>query len=579
MPASGRWQFLRQLFNPLSWRGLVVTVAVAGGGSYFMYRLHDYHWNELMFQVQTVDFNILSHTLPTKLSLDLLRGDLAELQRTLDSGYGYFGLVVTDADGRQIIAMSRSEERWTRNLQLDHHPYDLLLDPPPTQPQKFYTSYAAKAPTPYPVQPQGRVIGRVYYVRRVPRSFIEDLAIWSQNPFELRDERFPYTITTFSAVLLWFISVIVFNAYHLNQRYLQQEKERIEQERQQVAETLAENQEQLSLSRNETQELRNLLSINQDTIQELKNILATLGHRNAELENVLETLSRRNAELERLIAQKEFEDHTQREKISRILTRENNSVGERNTRILLALYEANIIPHYNPKDNHLTSGGDLSPLRRVAKHLGQNFDKLRRIYWVLKIACQSRDKKFSYTYQKNDHKNCIDNFLSMLKTKGHITELSPLAQARVVNGQLRDEPEVINFINGGWLEIYIYDFFTRNYRVGDGWLKNLKYTLLDGQQGEFDLIHSFQDQISRETKLIIVECKSGDYAEKMGKYQNICRVLGLPAKQFIMLAVEVEDDQLENLSQKYTMTFANLNHLKQAFELAISSDSHERRSA
>ncbi|MEG4229452.1 hypothetical protein QUA35_29780 [Microcoleus sp. N9_B2] len=54
------------------------------------------YWHGTIFAVQTVDFNMLSHTLPVKLSYTLLQGNIEELQRTLDSNYGLFGLIVTD---------------------------------------------------------------------------------------------------------------------------------------------------------------------------------------------------------------------------------------------------------------------------------------------------------------------------------------------------------------------------------------------------------------------------------------------------------------------------------------------------
>lgn len=57
---------------------------------------HHKYWNGTIFAVQTVDFNILSHSLPTKLSIALDQGKKAEIQRTLDSNYGLFGLVITD---------------------------------------------------------------------------------------------------------------------------------------------------------------------------------------------------------------------------------------------------------------------------------------------------------------------------------------------------------------------------------------------------------------------------------------------------------------------------------------------------
>lgn len=43
------------------------------------------YWDGTIYRTQTVDFNMLSHTLPTKLSYALQQKDTAEVQRTLNS--------------------------------------------------------------------------------------------------------------------------------------------------------------------------------------------------------------------------------------------------------------------------------------------------------------------------------------------------------------------------------------------------------------------------------------------------------------------------------------------------------------
>ena len=49
-----------------------------------------------IYEVQTVAFNILSHTLPTTLSLYLIQGNSEAIKSTLNSNYGLFGIVVTN---------------------------------------------------------------------------------------------------------------------------------------------------------------------------------------------------------------------------------------------------------------------------------------------------------------------------------------------------------------------------------------------------------------------------------------------------------------------------------------------------
>lgn len=166
-------------------------------------------YNSTIASVQTVDFNILSHTLPTKLSYALIRGEADELQRTVDSNYGLFGLVVTDcmtaeADcaGQQILYRSDSRRSWADGLDADalsEHPYDVLRDPPP-----LFAERAHAGPYQREAEPTGRVnagniIGRVYYVRGKPRPFAESYGRWARGllRFRNRPKIFSLTVAVF----------------------------------------------------------------------------------------------------------------------------------------------------------------------------------------------------------------------------------------------------------------------------------------------------------------------------------------------------------------------------------------------
>lgn len=159
------------------------------GGAVIFDRYNNY-WNQTIFRVQTVDFNILSHTLPTKLSYAIIKNKPEEVQRTLDSNYSLFGLIVTDSSGQKIISYSGKDSgkssSWKAALnpqELTKHPYDVLLDPPPVFAQWAYSDSHSTERSATSVTNQGRVIGRVYYVRGVRPTFQEDIATFLSNPF------------------------------------------------------------------------------------------------------------------------------------------------------------------------------------------------------------------------------------------------------------------------------------------------------------------------------------------------------------------------------------------------------------
>ena len=168
-------------------RLIVIGSTTFGIASYANLGHHKSYWNGTIERVQTVDFNMLSHMLPTKLSQALIEGDGQEVQRTLDSNYGLFGLVVTDCRTAQsdciqnIQYISNSKLSWREFLTVDTlraSAYDVLRDPPPIYPTGSYTDSRDPVRNPTGLTNIGRIIGRVYYIRGVPPSFLSTYSKW-----------------------------------------------------------------------------------------------------------------------------------------------------------------------------------------------------------------------------------------------------------------------------------------------------------------------------------------------------------------------------------------------------------------
>jgi len=216
------------------------------------------YWHGTIFRVQTVDFNMLSHTLPVKLSYTLLQGNIGELQRTLDSNYGLFGLIVTDCKmatkdclSEQILYQSKSSHKWTKEISLatlSNHPYDLLQNPPPVQTERQYAKPDDSKPIPTGKVNSGEIIGRVYYVRGVPPTFIEDYNNWIKNPFKRTGSRTLYTSTFalffVSSLSAWIIIELVLSAKRNEQHLAQQQREQLQREIQQIKLQLEEKNQQ-----------------------------------------------------------------------------------------------------------------------------------------------------------------------------------------------------------------------------------------------------------------------------------------------------------------------------------------------
>jgi predicted RNA binding protein YcfA (HicA-like mRNA interferase family) len=251
------------------------------------------YWHGTIFRVQTVDFNMLSHTLPVKLSYTLLQGNIGELQRTLDSNYGLFGLIVTDCKistkdclSEQILYQSKSSQKWTKEISLatlSNHPYDLLQNPPPLQTERQYAKPDDSKPIPTGKVNSGEIIGRVYYVRGVPPTFIEDYNNWIKNPFKRTGSRTLYTSTFalffVSSLSAWIIIELVLSAKRNEQHLAQQQREQLQREIQQIKLQLEEkNQQTIKLIDQRERGLAELESYRQEQEQnkrELENQIAS----------------------------------------------------------------------------------------------------------------------------------------------------------------------------------------------------------------------------------------------------------------------------------------------------------------
>lgn len=188
------------------------------------FKYHESYWGGTIQRVQNADFNMLHHMLPPTLSYLVLTGQDQAVQRVLDSTFGLFGIVITDPKGEHILYKTEAsyhDKSWQKALSADalrtsqadgpltQH-FDVLTDPPPTMPQWANKSPRAAADHRVGAQPQGRVIGRVYYIRPTPPPFWQDLAASFQgDPFEMSGSKRGYRLQTLNCLAGAIIVILV----------------------------------------------------------------------------------------------------------------------------------------------------------------------------------------------------------------------------------------------------------------------------------------------------------------------------------------------------------------------------------
>lgn len=146
------------------------------------------YWHGTVLRAETVNFNILAHTLPNRLSEALIQQDFADIDRVINSHYGLFSIVVTDCQtadkscpNQKILAQSRPYYPWQKALtsaDLATALFSTLRDPVPRYPEWQFVQPHAIAPTASGLENEGRIIGRVYFVRNQPPTFWQDQVSW-----------------------------------------------------------------------------------------------------------------------------------------------------------------------------------------------------------------------------------------------------------------------------------------------------------------------------------------------------------------------------------------------------------------
>ncbi|MBD2358141.1 HAMP domain-containing histidine kinase [Tolypothrix sp. FACHB-123] len=188
----------------------IVAYILSVAGCFVSYKGY---W-QTIFTIQTVDFNIISHILPTKISILLSQKSKEELQKTIDSNYGLFGIVVTDcslsskdcSSQKILYYSSRFFKKEPQIDTLDISPYDLLKDPPPILAESYYPKLFLNKREKTNKNNLGRIIGRVYYIRGNQPSFLDEYIKFIKKPLRLGFRSVVYGQTTILFLILGVLS-------------------------------------------------------------------------------------------------------------------------------------------------------------------------------------------------------------------------------------------------------------------------------------------------------------------------------------------------------------------------------------
>jgi hypothetical protein len=230
-------------------RGFAALLLSAGTGIGVVYLNYHNYWKVTIYRTQTVDFNMLATLLPSKVSTHLLKNDSKGLQEVLDTNYGLFGTIVTncksasvDCPKQQIIygskikieQISNTKQRlvpqgkyahvWTQKFNgkdtpanlLKGYDYIILRNPPSSKPDWKFESPRDSQIVVSQQQNVNPIIGRIYFVRGNPPSFIDELK--TLNPFRKGSRNLVYDAIAGAALLTGILAWLLSEAFHYRSR-------------------------------------------------------------------------------------------------------------------------------------------------------------------------------------------------------------------------------------------------------------------------------------------------------------------------------------------------------------------------
>jgi hypothetical protein len=240
---------------------------------------HEYYWNKTIKNVQTVDLNLLFHFAPHKLSTTLIQNHPAELQRTLDSNYGLFGIVVTnckqptrDCPDQAILYSSTSDHQWKKELHVENllqHPFDHLRNPAPLAVEQQFAGAKNHLIVPTEQQNRGEIIGRVYYVRGIPPTFWQDYQKWLTKLDSDSGSHRSYRTTTLIFLLGSLLSWLGIETFlRRKQAHFEAERHLFESERNQLIKEIEKICADLELERSQQNDEWKMLLQQREKLQE-----------------------------------------------------------------------------------------------------------------------------------------------------------------------------------------------------------------------------------------------------------------------------------------------------------------------
>ena len=204
----------------------------------------------------------------------------------------------------------------------------------------------------------------------------------------------------------------------------------------------------------------------------------------------------------------------------------------------------------------------------VAIQLGENYDTLKFVSNQIKFA-QGRSFNSAKIDLSNKSKKeviDIDGFCKLLYEYSFVTRCTRDKKENVIWLTLQTAASITQFFNGIWAEWFalmkILTYFSEK-QLQISCLRSLKLKHSNENFNELDVFFLVGDIP------ICIECKSGEYRHDLKKYSSLRKRMKLEKDNFLLFAIDIENDQLQAMNNMYDITFVNPHSLVDHIETLV----------
>ena len=205
----------------------------------------------------------------------------------------------------------------------------------------------------------------------------------------------------------------------------------------------------------------------------------------------------------------------------------------------------------------------------AAEKIGLNYAIFEKIIKQINWAYHKNITNLNFDLKKYNQKEqqSINNICREFYSHTLFSVYNYKKQDKNLFLKLQPATPIRQFFSGEWLE-----WFALNVALQQVYTKKRPFSVARNTKIRFDNedLHELDVVLlTPNFKPIVIECKTGEYRKDLDKYLNLRKRLNIPAQNYILLVLDINDAQAKSLSSMYDLTFATLNTLAECVKKVI----------